>query len=118
MSLNQLDEELKNKIQKLRNLQGNLEYIVNQRIEMETQVREAELAIEELEKTDESKQIYKSIGGIMVKSSKEKLLPEKKSEKTSLDMKIKTLKQKEERARSQIQKLSQSLQQEIGSRQA
>jgi prefoldin beta subunit len=80
---------------------------------METKVREAELAIEELEKTDPSQQIYKSIGGIMVKSNKEKLLPEKKSEKKSLDMKIKTLKQKEERTRNQIQQLSQTLQQEL-----
>jgi prefoldin beta subunit len=108
-----IDEELKEKIQNLRNMQSNLEYITNQRIEMETKVREAELAIEELEKTEESQQIYKSIGGIMVKASKDKLLPEKKSEKTSLDMKIKTLKQKEERTRNQIQKLSQTLQQQI-----
>jgi len=108
-----LDNELKEKIQNLRNMQSNLEYITNQRIEMETKVREADLAIEELEKTEESQQIYKSIGGIMVKASKDKLLPEKKSEKTSLDMKIKTLKQKEERTRNQIQKLSQTLQQQI-----
>jgi prefoldin beta subunit len=113
MSLNQIDEELKEKIQNLRRMQTNLEHITNQRVEMETNLRETELAIEELEKTEESQQIYKSIGGIMVKSTKDKLLPEKKSDKQSLEMKIKTLKQKEERTRNQIQKLSQKLQQEI-----
>lgn len=110
---NQINEELRQKLTNLQNLQNNLEFIVNQRIQLESQLKETELAIEELEKTDPEETVYKSIGGIMVKSSKDKLLSEKKNDKTTSEMRVKTLKQKEERTRNQLEKLSQTLQSEL-----
>ncbi|TXT62126.1 MAG: Prefoldin subunit beta [Promethearchaeota archaeon] len=108
-----LPDDLKKKIQQFSQMQQNLEYIINQRIQMETRLRETELAVEELEKTEPNEVIYKSIGGIMVKSDRDKLLAEKKSQKTSLDMRIKTLKQKEERARGQIETTSKAIQADL-----
>jgi prefoldin beta subunit len=118
INFNQLDEDLKKKIQQFQQIQTNLEYIINQRIQLETRLRETELAVEELEKTGSDEIIYKSIGGIMVKSERDKLLAEKKSQKTSLEMKIKTLKQKEERARGQIENMTKSIQSDLQQQQA
>jgi len=80
---------------------------------LESNLRETEVAVEELEKIDPETPVYKSIGGILVKSEKNKLLDEKKSLKVTLEMRIKTLKQKEERTRQSLQSLQKSLQADL-----
>ena len=109
-----LDEETRNKIINLQNLQRSLEIISSQRLQMESALRECELAIEELEKTEADAVVYKSIGGIMVKSDRNKFLDEKKSLKTTLNMRIKTLSQKEERTKQQFETMRNSLQKDLG----
>ncbi|MFX1308940.1 MAG: prefoldin subunit, partial [Promethearchaeota archaeon] len=71
---------------------------------------ETELAIEELEKINPDDTVYKAIGGILVKSEKNKLLDDKKSLKVTLEMRLKTLKQKEDRVKNQIETVRKSLQ--------
>ena len=110
INLDNLDEEQKKKIVNLNNFQQSFEFITNQKLQTESTLRETLLAIEQLEKTDPSDTVYKAIGGILVKSEKTKLLDEKKSMKITLEMRLKTLKQKEERVKNQIETLRKSLQ--------
>jgi len=110
INLDNLNEEQKKKILNLNNLQQSFEFITSQRIQLESTLRESELAIEELEKINTDDTVYKAIGGILVKSEKNKLLDEKKSLKVTLEMRLKTLKQKEERVKSQIETMRKSLQ--------
>ena len=79
INLDQLDEATKKKIQDLNNLSRNLEILSQQNLQIESSMSEASLAIEELEKADPNPIVYKNIGGIMVKSERNKLLDEKKS---------------------------------------
>jgi prefoldin beta subunit len=113
LNLDTLDDETKNKILNLQNLQRTLEFLTNQRLQMESTLRETELAIEQLEKTKEDDVVYKSIGGIMVKSERNKLLDEKKSLKVTIEMRIKTLSQKEERTKQQLTTMKNSLQADL-----
>jgi len=110
IDLENLNEEQKKKILNLNNLQQSFEFITSQRIQIESTLRESELAIEELEKINTDDAVYKAIGGILVKSEKNKLLDEKKSLKVTLEMRLKTLKQKEDRVKSQIEIMRKSLQ--------
>jgi len=110
IDLNSLDEEQKKKIINLNNLQQTFEFITTQKLQIESTIRETELAIEELEKINPEETVYKAIGGILIKSNKNKLLDEKKSLKVTLEMRLKTLKSKEERTRSNIEALRKSLQ--------
>ncbi|MFW9826389.1 MAG: prefoldin subunit [Candidatus Thorarchaeota archaeon] len=109
----QLSEEQKKKIVDLNNMRQNLEFIISQRLQDESELRLTELAIEELEKANPEETVYKAIGGILVKSDKNRLLDEKKSLKVSLEMRIKTLKQKEERLKTQIDTMTKSLQADL-----
>jgi prefoldin beta subunit len=109
----QLSEEQKKKIVDLNNMRQNLEFIVSQRLQDESELRFTELAIEELEKINPEETVYKAIGGILVKSNKNKLFDEKKSLKVTLEMRIKTLKQKEERLKTQIETMTKSLQADL-----
>ncbi len=110
INLDNLDEEQKKKIVNLNNLQQSFEFITTQKLQTERTLREAELAIEQLEKTDPNDTVYKAIGGILVKSERTKLLDEKKSMKVTLEMRAKTLQQKESRVKTQIETLRKSLQ--------
>ncbi|MHA1343445.1 MAG: prefoldin subunit beta [Promethearchaeota archaeon] len=113
INLNGLDEEVKKKIINLQNLQQSLEFITQQKVQIESNLRETELAIEELEKLNPDDLVYKSIGGIMVKSEKNKLLDEKKSLKITLEMRSKTLKQKEDRVKNQLETMKKSIQSDL-----
>jgi len=110
INLDNLNEEQKKKLLNLNNLQQSFEFITSQRLQIESTFRETELAIEELEKINPEDTVYKTIGGILVKSEKNKLLDEKKSLKVALEMRLKTLKQKEDRVKTQIETMRKSLQ--------
>ncbi len=105
IDLNSLSDDLKNKLQNYNNLVRTLEFLTQQRFELERGLRDAELAIGELDKTESDKEVYKSIGGIMVKSERDRLLDEKKSQKASIDLKLKTITQREERTKTQLETL-------------
>ncbi len=113
IGLDQIDEELRKKIEELQTLKQNYDFLLNQRLRLESLFRETELAIEELEKVEPTEVVYKSIGGILIRSQKEKLLDEKKSQKVKLEIEIKKLKQTEERTKNQINTMSQSIQSEV-----
>ena len=105
-----IPEEMKKKIQDFQNLQILIQNLQNTHNVLETQKREIELAIEELEKVGPDAVVYKAIGGILVKSERDKLLDEKKSQKVSTEMRLKTIKQKEERNLQTLENMRKSLQ--------
>ena len=113
INLDGLSEEQKNKIINFQNVQQSYEIINAQKNQTESLLRETEFAIEELEKINPDDTVYKSIGGILVKSEKNKLLDEKKSLKVTLEMRIKTLDQKKTRLENQIKTLSNSIQTDL-----
>ena len=113
INLDELDEEVRKKVINLQNLSASMEFLTNQRIQIESGLRESELAISELEKINPDEVVYKSIGGILVKSEKNKLLDEKKSLKVTLEMRLKTIKAKEERLKNQIETTRKSIQADL-----
>lgn len=112
-NLDNLPEAVKKKIMDLQNLQIQIQNLQNQHNYLENQRRETDLAIEELEKVGPDTVVYKSIGGIMVKSERDKLLDEKKSLKVSNEMRLKTVKQKEERSSQTLDTMRKSLQADL-----
>jgi len=113
LNYNQLDEETKKKIQNYTNLNQNLEFLNQQKLQYDSELRETELAIEELEKASSDTVVYKKAGGIMVKSDRDKLLDEKKSYKKTIEMRLKALTQKTERTRNSLETLQKSLEADL-----
>ena len=113
INFDQLDEETKKKIQNLSALSQSLEFLTQQKIQLETSLKEAELAIENLNEATPDTTVYKNIGGVMVKSSRDKLLDEKKNLKVTLEMRLKTIDQKTERTRNSFETLQKSLQADL-----
>ncbi len=108
-----LSDDLKNKLQNYNNLVRTLEFLTQQKFELERGLRDIELAIGELDKTESDKEVYKSIGGIMVKSERDRLLDEKKSQKASIELKLKTITQREKRTKTQLETLQVALEKDF-----
>ncbi len=113
MNLENLPEDIRKKIADLQNIQIQLQNFRNTHEFLESQNRDTELCIQELENADQDTTVYKSIGGILVKSTRDRLLDEKKSLKISTEMRLKTIKQKEERTLQTLEQMKKSLQSEI-----
>ncbi len=113
INLDQLDEETKKRFQNLTQLGQALELLTQQKRQIDNNIRETELALEELEKASPDTVVYKQIGGIMIKRERNKLLDEKKSDKETLNMRSNTLAQKIERTKSTFENMQKSLQADL-----
>lgn len=113
INLENLSDDLKNKMTNYNNLRKTLELYAQQKFEFERGIRENELAIEELEKIESDTIVYKSIGGILVKSERDRLLDEKKSQKAAFELKLKTIDQRQERVAKQIETLGASIEKDL-----
>ncbi len=67
-----LSDDLKNKLQNYNNLVRTIEFLTQQRFELERGLRDAHIAIGELDKTDSSRDVYKSIEGRVAKRERER----------------------------------------------
>jgi len=113
INLDQLDEETKKKFQNLTQLGQSLEHLTQQKLQIDSNIRETELALEELEKASPDTVVYKQIGGIMIKTERNKLLDEKKSDKETLNMRSSTLAQKIEITKKAFESNQKSLQADL-----
>jgi prefoldin beta subunit len=119
-----LNEETKKRFQTLSQFGQTLEILTQQKLQIDSNIRETELAIESLTEATPDTPVYKSIGGVMVKSTRDKLLDEKNTNKETLTMQSKTLKetltmqsktlaQKIERTKSTFESMQKSLQEDL-----
>ena len=115
INLDQLDEETKKKFQNLTQVGQTLELLTQQKMQIDSSIRETELALGELEKANPDTIVYKQIGGILIKSERDKLLAEKTSNKETLNMRSTTLAQKIERTKSTFESMQKSLQTDLQS---
>lgn len=67
-----LPQDIQQKIRNFQVLQQNLQSLTEQKYSMDAQLKEITTAKEFLEKSADNAKIFKSIGGLMVESTKEK----------------------------------------------
>lgn len=91
-----MDKETEKKIGHLQLIEQNLQGILVQKQQFQTQLIEIESALKELENTKEA---FKIVGNIMVSSSKEDLLKDLKEKKETLELRIKTIEKQEKSLR-------------------
>lgn len=90
-------------IQKLQFLEQNLQAILMQKQAFEMELNETISAMNEIEKSSEP--VYKILGQIMIKISKENIIEELKGKEKLIVARIKTLDSQEETLKSQLDKI-------------
>ncbi|MET1123940.1 MAG: prefoldin subunit beta [Archaeoglobaceae archaeon] len=107
--MGELPPAVQNLVAQLQQLQQQLQAVVTQRVNVESMLRETEQAIEELEKSD-AEYVYKAVGSVLVKASKEEVLKELKEKKETYEIRIKTLQRQEEKLRERFAETQKKLQ--------
>jgi prefoldin beta subunit len=113
--MNEISPKLQNQIAQFQQLQQQLQGVLSQKFRMEAQLREAELTIEELNKSGEEVPVYKSIGSLLVRSKdKASVLKEVEEDKETLEVRIKTLDRQEKQLREKYNTMQEQLSKALG----
>ena len=84
-----MDKETEEQIKELQILEQNLQAVLMQKQAFQSEISEVENAIEQLADTKE--EVYKIVGNIMIKSSKESLSKDLNSKKEIVALRLKSL---------------------------
>jgi len=95
--MQQIPKDLEEQLIQFQQLQKQAQGISQQRLQFEIQLRETEKALGELEKLGEDAEIYKSVGAFLIRSEKEPAKKELEERKETLQVRIKTFKNQEEK---------------------
>jgi len=111
----QLPPQIQEQIVRLQQLQQTLEVVTAQKQQLELELAESKRALEELEDIDDEAVIYKSIGGLMLKTERKRVIDELTERTELLNTRITVLGRQEERTRNNLKGLQDRLQQRLGS---
>ncbi|MBN2477702.1 prefoldin subunit beta [Candidatus Micrarchaeota archaeon] len=85
-----MDKTMEDALVEYQNLERQLQNVMLQKHQLQLQLNEINLAVEELGKTGE-KEVYKSVGTIMVKTSKDEALKDLEDKKRLVEVKVNSL---------------------------
>jgi prefoldin beta subunit len=108
--MDELSPKVQNQIAQFQQLQQQLQAVLNQKFQMDAQVKEMQRTVDELNKTAEDVVIYKSIGSLLIKAeNKAKVLSEIEEDKETMEVRVKTLERQEKSLRDRYQVLQDQL---------
>jgi prefoldin beta subunit len=110
MSQIPLSPQLQEQLVRLQQLQQTYQVVMTQKQQLEHELSEADKALHELEKMDDEASVFKSIGAILVKSNRKKVITELTERKELLNMRIKVLTRQQSRTEERLKELQQKIQ--------
>ncbi len=113
MSQAPLPPQLQEQLVRLQQLQQTYQVVMSQRQQLDREQLEVNRALGELEKMSDKDIVYKSLGAILVKSTRKKLIEELTERKELLDMRIKVITKQQSRTEEQLKALQQRVQQRL-----
>jgi prefoldin beta subunit len=105
--------QLQEQLQRLQQLQQTLEAVVAQRQQLEMESVEVNHALSELEKIADEGLVYKSIGSLLVRAEKKKVIDELVERKELLATRITVLQRQQTRADERLKELQKSIQNQL-----
>lgn len=107
---NNISPQQQQEVLRLQQLQKSVEVVIQQRVSMESQLKELEFAVSEVENAEENAVIFTASGGIFIKKPRNEVLTSTKDRKTKLEMRVKTLTMQETRLKEQFEEQRKKLQ--------
>ncbi|MDA4123369.1 MAG: prefoldin subunit beta [Thaumarchaeota archaeon] len=105
MSQTEIPPWLREQLTRLDNLQQNLQAVQMQKQQVEAELADAEKTLEELKTVPETEQIYKSVGAILVKVTKESISKELDEKKDISQTRSLVLVKQETRLKESVKEL-------------
>ena len=111
--ISKLPPQVQERLLRLQQVQQTLQSVLAQKQQVDIELTEIEQALGELGKMAEDAVIYKSIGTLLVKSEKTKIITDLTERKDLLNTRTAVLAKQEERLRTQLKDLQAKLQQDL-----
>lgn len=105
-----LPPEVQAKLEKLAQARNNLASVLQQKSSYEALLKEVEETLSVIENLPDDATLYKMVGGILVKVSKEAVVEELKEKKTTTEVKLKKLEAFEKKFREEVERLEREIQ--------
>lgn len=106
---NEVPPWLREQLARFEQLQQNLQSILAQKQQLDSESSEVDRAISELKKVSENDAVYKSAGNILIKSKKEDVMKDLEERKELAGTRSTVLGKQEQRVRESIKELSTKL---------
>lgn len=114
----QLPPQIQNQLAQLQELQQQASVVVQQRQQLELQVREIERTLEELAKVPAGAPLFRSVGSLLVSvTDRPKLEADLKDQQETMTVRLESAKRQETRLRERVTSLQTELQAALGGRQ-
>ena len=111
--VSQIPPQLQEQLQRLQQLQQTLETVVAQRQQLELESMEVNRALAELEKIPDDGLVYKSIGSLLVRAEKKKVVEELVERKELLTTRVAVLQRQQTRADERLKELQRTIQERL-----
>lgn len=95
-------------------LRETLTALSQERIMLEGTLAELDSMIEKLKELEEDAELYKMMGNVLVRTSKEALLKELESRKEDLEIRLKAVKSQEDSLKKELDRLAEELKRLLG----
>jgi len=102
-----MNKETSEKIQELQILEQNIQSSIMQKQTIQLELNETNNALEEIKKSKDD--VFKIVGGIMIKSDNNTIKKELEEKNKILDLKIKTLEKQEKLVEEKANKIKQEI---------
>ena len=107
----QMDQELEKELVEYEGIEKQLQVLVLQKHQLQLQLNEINLATEELKKA--KGEVFKSVGSLLVKTTKEEADADLKERKGLIEVKLSTVSKQEEKLRTKLTELQTKLQEKL-----
>ncbi len=111
--ISKLPPKVQERLLRLQQLQQTLQVVLTQKQQLELELTEVDQALSELGKLKDAAVIYKSIGSLLVKAERPKVVTELTERKELLNTRVTVLGKQEERLRTQVKNLQTKLQEDL-----
>ncbi|MGD2247888.1 MAG: prefoldin subunit beta [Candidatus Methanofastidiosia archaeon] len=110
--MQEIPPNVQHEIQQFQQLEQQYQMVVSQKQKLTIDLKETELALEELEKNPDT--VYKSIGSILVKTETGKLTKELEERKENLEVRTGALERQEKRLMEKLNTMRSKIEQMLG----
>ncbi len=112
----ELPPQIQNQIAQLQQLQQQIQGLAMQKSKIEAMQNESKMALDELAKLTEDVIVYRNVGELLIKTSKEESISKLKEREETLSLRLQSISRQEERLTSRFKQLQEQIQHALGPR--
>jgi len=112
----ELPPQVQNQIAQLQQVQQQIQAIAMQKSQLEAMQKESGMALEELEKLAEDAVVYRNVGDLVIKTSRNEALDKLKDRQETVSLRLQSIARQEERLANRFKQLQEQIQQAMGVR--